>query len=44
MPADAQSHPMGRLDDDDYPAFTMGRAAELIGASPASCAPSAKPA
>jgi DNA-binding transcriptional MerR regulator len=34
MPADAQSHPMGRLDDDDYPAFTMGRAAELIGASP----------
>ncbi|MEU9099906.1 MerR family transcriptional regulator [Streptomyces sp. NPDC048361] len=25
----------GRLDDDDYPAYTMGRAAELIGASPA---------
>ncbi|MEU3372773.1 MerR family transcriptional regulator [Streptomyces sp. NPDC006711] len=24
----------GRLDDDDYPAYTMGRAAELIGASP----------
>lgn len=22
------------LDDDDYPSFTMGRAAELIGASP----------
>ena len=25
----------GRLDDDDYPAYTMGRAAELIGATPA---------
>ena len=24
-----------RLDDDDYPAYTMGRAAELIGATPA---------
>ena len=21
----------GRLDDDDYPAYTMGRAAELLG-------------
>jgi DNA-binding transcriptional MerR regulator len=27
-------HP-GRLDDDDYPAYTMGRAAELIDATPA---------
>ncbi|OEJ62614.1 MerR family transcriptional regulator [Streptomyces agglomeratus] len=24
-----------RLDDDDYPAYTMGRAAEMIGATPA---------
>ena len=24
----------GRLDDDDYPAYTMGRAAEMIGATP----------
>ena len=23
--------PYGRLDDDDYPAYTMGRAAEIIG-------------
>ncbi|WP_328719617.1 helix-turn-helix domain-containing protein [Streptomyces sp. NBC_00247] len=23
--------PYGRLDDDDYPAYTMGRAAELLG-------------
>ncbi|MFJ1588852.1 MerR family transcriptional regulator [Kitasatospora albolonga] len=25
----------GRLDDDDYPAFTMGRAAEMLSTSPA---------
>ena len=25
----------GNLDDDHYPAYTMGRAAELIGATPA---------
>ena len=25
---------LGRLDDDDYPAYTMGRAAEMIGATP----------
>jgi DNA-binding transcriptional MerR regulator len=25
----------GRLDDDDYPAYTMGRAAELLGTTPA---------
>ncbi|KIF71771.1 MerR family transcriptional regulator [Streptomyces sp. AcH 505] len=24
-----------RLDDDDYPAYTMGRAAEMIGSTPA---------
>lgn len=24
-----------RLDDDDYPAYTMGRAAEIIGSTPA---------
>jgi DNA-binding transcriptional MerR regulator len=35
MPPDAQSFSAHRLDDDDYPAFTMGRAAELIGATPA---------
>lgn len=27
--------PADRLDDDSYPAYTMGRAAELIGATPA---------
>ncbi len=27
-----QTH--SRLDDDDYPAYTMGRAAEMIGATP----------
>ncbi|GHB75144.1 MerR family transcriptional regulator [Streptomyces xanthochromogenes] len=25
----------GRLDDDDYPAYTMGRAADLLGTTPA---------
>jgi DNA-binding transcriptional MerR regulator len=29
------STPADRLDDDDYPAYTMGRAAEVIGATPA---------
>ncbi len=29
----------GRLNDDDYPAYTMGRAAELLGTTPASSAP-----
>lgn len=24
----------GRLDDDDYPAYTMGRAAEMLGTTP----------
>ncbi|MCZ7414793.1 MULTISPECIES: MerR family transcriptional regulator [unclassified Streptomyces] len=27
--------PLDRLDDDDYPAYTMGRAAEMLGTSPA---------
>lgn len=29
------SHPVVPLDDDDFPAYTMGRAAELIGSTPA---------
>jgi DNA-binding transcriptional MerR regulator len=28
-------HATDRLDDDDYPAYTMGRAAEMIGTTPA---------
>ncbi|MET8332006.1 MerR family transcriptional regulator [Streptomyces sp. NPDC005181] len=28
-------NPLGRLDDDDYPAYTMGRAAEILGTTPA---------
>ncbi|MFE4919631.1 MerR family transcriptional regulator [Streptomyces sp. NPDC056661] len=32
MPAE---DPLGRLDDDDYPAYTMGRAAEILGTTPA---------
>ncbi|MER7112646.1 MerR family transcriptional regulator [Streptomyces sp. NPDC000229] len=27
--------PLDRLNDDDYPAYTMGRAAELLGTTPA---------
>ncbi|MFC9243071.1 MerR family transcriptional regulator [Streptomyces sp. NPDC057136] len=34
MPAEPPSPAIGRLDDDDYPAYTMGRAAEMIGATP----------
>ncbi|MEU5718908.1 MerR family transcriptional regulator [Streptomyces sp. NPDC020403] len=34
MPPEISSHATDRLDDDDYPAFTMGRAAEMIGATP----------
>ena len=30
------------FDDDDYPAFTMGRAAELLGTTPDSCAASTR--
>lgn len=35
MPPEATPHVVDRLDDDDYPAYTMGRAAEMIGATPA---------
>lgn len=35
---------LGRLDDDDYPAHTMGRAAEMIGTTPPSSALWATPA
>ncbi|MDO0913276.1 MerR family transcriptional regulator [Streptomyces sp. DT2A-34] len=34
MPAETASA-AGNLDDDDYPAYTMGRAADLLGATPA---------
>ncbi len=34
MPPETPSHATDRLDDDDYPAYTMGRAAEMIGATP----------
>ncbi|MER5446608.1 MerR family transcriptional regulator [Streptomyces sp. NPDC002766] len=29
------THPVTPLDDDDYPAYTMGRAAEMLGTTPA---------
>ncbi|MGA5560326.1 MerR family transcriptional regulator [Streptomyces platensis] len=29
------SRPVDKFDDDDYPAYTMGRAAEMIGTAPA---------
>ncbi|MDH6441301.1 UNVERIFIED_CONTAM: DNA-binding transcriptional MerR regulator [Streptomyces canus] len=31
----AETSPAGNLDDDDYPAYTMGRAADLLGITPA---------
>ncbi|MEU1486879.1 MerR family transcriptional regulator [Streptomyces sp. NPDC005752] len=34
MPPESPSQASDRLDDDDYPAYTMGRAAEMIGATP----------
>ncbi|WP_406123871.1 MerR family transcriptional regulator [Streptomyces sp. NBC_00989] len=34
MPAESQQPAADRLDDDDYPAYTMGRAAELIASTP----------
>ncbi|MFE9020418.1 MerR family transcriptional regulator [Streptomyces sp. NPDC007808] len=34
MPAD-NAPVNGNLDDDDYPAFTMGRAADVLGTTPA---------
>ncbi|GAA2101820.1 MerR family transcriptional regulator [Streptomyces albiaxialis] len=35
MAADNPSTLSSNLDDDDYPAYTMGRAAEMIGTTPA---------
>ncbi|MEU6523395.1 MerR family transcriptional regulator [Streptomyces sp. NPDC046924] len=35
QPDDARPPVAGRLDDDHFPAYTMGRAAELVGATPA---------
>ncbi|OON80637.1 MerR family transcriptional regulator [Streptomyces tsukubensis] len=35
MPPENNPNTADRLDDDDYPAYTMGRAAEMIGATPA---------
>ncbi|MGV9251190.1 MerR family transcriptional regulator [Streptomyces sp. NPDC003697] len=34
MPA-ASSRPVGALDDEDYPAYTIGRAADMLGTTPA---------
>ncbi|MFJ2233412.1 MerR family transcriptional regulator [Streptomyces sp. NPDC087859] len=34
MPSEDRPYAVGRLDDDHHPAYTMGRAAEVIGASP----------
>ncbi|WP_055568177.1 MerR family transcriptional regulator [Streptomyces atriruber] len=34
MPPENPSRGQDRFDDDDYPAYTMGRAAEMIGATP----------
>ncbi|MFF9623210.1 MerR family transcriptional regulator [Streptomyces griseosporeus] len=31
----AASRPVDKLDDEDYPAYTMGRAAEMLGTTPA---------
>ncbi|MGW8374773.1 MerR family transcriptional regulator [Streptomyces sp. ODS28] len=35
MAADNPTNPSSNLDDEDYPAFTMGRAAEMLGTTPA---------
>ncbi|MGX1848875.1 MerR family transcriptional regulator [Streptomyces sp. NBC_01456] len=35
MAPEPRPNTSGHLDDDDYPAYTMGRAAELIGTTPA---------
>ncbi|MBO0652256.1 MerR family transcriptional regulator [Streptomyces triculaminicus] len=35
MAPEARQNAAGNLDDDDYPAYTMGRAAEMIGTTPA---------
>ncbi|MER5214073.1 MerR family transcriptional regulator [Streptomyces sp. NPDC002838] len=34
MPSEDQQYVADRLDDDHFPAYTMGRAAELIGGTP----------
>ncbi|MEU6821686.1 MerR family transcriptional regulator [Streptomyces atriruber] len=34
MPPENPARGHDRFDDDDYPAYTMGRAAEMIGATP----------
>ncbi|WP_443076594.1 MerR family transcriptional regulator [Streptomyces sp. TRM 70361] len=35
MPQENRPNTADRLDDDDFPAYTMGRAAEMIGTTPA---------
>ncbi|MFJ9409304.1 helix-turn-helix domain-containing protein [Streptomyces sp. NPDC101393] len=35
MTAETPPHTTDKFDDDDYPAYTMGRAAEMIGTTPA---------
>lgn len=35
VPPDSRFDVAGRLDDDDFPAYTMGRAAEMIGVTAA---------
>ncbi len=35
VPVEPSASATERLDDDDYPAYTMGRAAEMIGVKPA---------
>ncbi|WP_406331509.1 MerR family transcriptional regulator [Streptomyces sp. NBC_00203] len=35
LPQGSSASPSDRFEDDDYPAYTMGRAAEMIGATPA---------
>ncbi len=42
IPAD-KSPAAGNLDDDDYPAYTMGRAADLLGTTPPSSGRSVRP-
>ncbi|MFI8237507.1 MerR family transcriptional regulator [Streptomyces sp. NPDC085866] len=35
MPTENDAPVAGNLDDDDYPAYTMGRAADVLGTTPA---------
>lgn len=35
MTADKHFAPSSKLDDEDYPAYTMGRAADMLGTTPA---------